>query len=529
MKDILCDLSSGIESLEKSIDKSKLVPVQVQVSRKGKSFTKTVWKKASEVEESGKQLKIPEEPAKDKPSRPEKLTFDNAFDGLPGKLKGAELAEEVTDRLRNSIGDRLTKTELAKTLEKLGVDTASAVDIIHAFGTGNFEGFGKDKEKEEPEAGDKGSPEDRLKSLQKQLDDVEKQYADKDMDDYYLDTTSRINKEIKKIEREIGVSKETLAKTKAKTEKSEEKAPAPSKESSKDSGTPKTTNNSVESGSKPENLSAEFDKLKKTDKQGALKFLKDNGVTWQEHSHPAINLMRATMAVNGTKPVAPNKGKGVEKPAKVSNSEAVEAIKAKGVKWEEHSHPAINLMRAKMAEKKFNENPKKDEKSEDSKEDKGTILSKSEFRTLLGERMTIHNASTRNPRKIMVKVRGRLYNVDVLKIAEKPGFGVTFKSAEDKEIPDLKGMEVPYKSHSDYEKALSAGDYLSNEGVIPKNPEYKVRVDSELDYNAKGNIVLSETITLWFDKDMTAETARDVSKLIVEASEFLKDDNNNSK
>lgn len=108
---------------------------------------------------------------------------------------------------------------------------------------------------------------------------------------------------------------------------------------------------------------AEFEKLKKSDKPAALAYLKDCGVTWEENPHPAINLMRATMAAKGSgkpsepanKPI-PGQLAKPEKKAKVDNSsknaEYLAGLKEKGITWEENAHPAINLMRAKMAEKK---------------------------------------------------------------------------------------------------------------------------------------------------------------------------------
>lgn len=50
MKTIIENIDETTELLEKALDKSKLVPVTVQVTRKGKVFNKVVWKKASEVE-----------------------------------------------------------------------------------------------------------------------------------------------------------------------------------------------------------------------------------------------------------------------------------------------------------------------------------------------------------------------------------------------------------------------------------------------------------------------------------------------
>lgn len=107
--------------------------------------------------------------------------------------------------------------------------------------------------------------------------------------------------------------------------------------------------------------SDKFDKLEKTNKPSALEYLKSCGITWEEHSHAAINWMRAKVAMqksNGTyQPKVPaRKNSGDTSKTKLSGEDYLRELKAKGVTWEENKHPAINLMRAKMAEKKFNEN-----------------------------------------------------------------------------------------------------------------------------------------------------------------------------
>lgn len=112
---------------------------------------------------------------------------------------------------------------------------------------------------------------------------------------------------------------------------------------------------------------SQLEDLFKKDKLAGLQKLKDLGIAWKENAHPAINLMRAKEAMKkhfgSTQPNSLPKSTQApsEKTTKQSESTSsyLASLTAKGITWEENPHPAINLMRAKMAEKKFNENSNK--------------------------------------------------------------------------------------------------------------------------------------------------------------------------
>lgn len=136
-------------------------------------------------------------------------------------------------------------------------------------------------------------------------------------------------------------------------------------------------------GSDPSGSSSStLDDLFKTNKLAALNKLKEMGIKWEENAHPAINLMRAKMALkkhnadnadqpgndpqSKSAPAAPQDTKKdnatdgtgsllgeFDSIYKKDKNKALEFLKQKGVKWEENAHPAINVMRAKMALKKF--------------------------------------------------------------------------------------------------------------------------------------------------------------------------------
>ena len=110
---------------------------------------------------------------------------------------------------------------------------------------------------------------------------------------------------------------------------------------------------------------------------------KNQGVTWKEHSHPAINWMRASMAIqehmssntSDTHDDTSNAHDASEKSQKKDTTEVKEKVKelvkklggrdnilnsmkSQGISWSEHSHPAINWMRAMQAlSKVLSENP----------------------------------------------------------------------------------------------------------------------------------------------------------------------------
>lgn len=115
------------------------------------------------------------------------------------------------------------------------------------------------------------------------------------------------------------------------------------------------------------------------DKASFLKDLKDRGITWEESSHPAINFMRAKMALNnaiingthgftftvGAQPptVPPNpskpskstlsqmakdKTKDFRKSCK-DRADFLDKLKKLGITWTEHSNSNINHMRACVA------------------------------------------------------------------------------------------------------------------------------------------------------------------------------------
>ena len=57
---------------------------------------------------------------------------------------------------------------------------------------------------------------------------------------------------------------------------------------------------------------SEFEKLK-GDRGKAMQYLKDCGITWQEHSHDGVNWMRASMAAKDAAGISSNKGGGAPK------------------------------------------------------------------------------------------------------------------------------------------------------------------------------------------------------------------------
>lgn len=92
--------------------------------------------------------------------------------------------------------------------------------------------------------------------------------------------------------------------------------------------------------------------LFKTDKASGLEKLKTMGVTWEENPHPAVNLMRAKVAMKQYFGISASKPGGTQQdqPSK-NNQDLISKLKSMGVSWKENQHPAINLMRAKMAAK----------------------------------------------------------------------------------------------------------------------------------------------------------------------------------
>ena len=145
---------------------------------------------------------------------------------------------------------------------------------------------------------------------------------------------------------------------------------------------------------------AYFDSIK-SDKKLALDYLKSCGLTWSEHSHPAINWMRAMQSYSAaqggaissqkqsSQVIAQPQTKTQQSPQKsqagkdtqdvvltstqkdeldsgsngkektvilkklLGNDKCVQYAKQLGVTWEEHSHPAINIMRMSMALKDY--------------------------------------------------------------------------------------------------------------------------------------------------------------------------------
>jgi hypothetical protein len=129
----------------------------------------------------------------------------------------------------------------------------------------------------------------------------------------------------------------------------------------------------------------EFDKLK-SDKVKALQYLKDCGITWQEHSHAGVNWMRACMAAKQAAGISNNSSSASQSSSQSSSSVPTSSVKkldyqkltadgydnldakkkvasikkqinkdefvslaSKITSWTTHSNPAINLMRASMA------------------------------------------------------------------------------------------------------------------------------------------------------------------------------------
>ena len=113
------------------------------------------------------------------------------------------------------------------------------------------------------------------------------------------------------------------------------------------------------------------------DKKGAMKYAKDNGISWNEHQNPNINWMRCQMAVNkalggsnykenhcyfrtlNTSGLSsdfdtkPKKDKIVELLKQNSRDSLMSFAKDNGISWKENSNPGINWMRASMAIQKY--------------------------------------------------------------------------------------------------------------------------------------------------------------------------------
>lgn len=107
---------------------------------------------------------------------------------------------------------------------------------------------------------------------------------------------------------------------------------------------------------------SQLEDLFKKDKLAGLQKLKELGITWAENKHPAINLMRAKEAmkkhygVTQTKPVTNEQTKTTKSDKKNADKHAdyLANLRTKGITWNESENVGINVMRAKMAEKKFN-------------------------------------------------------------------------------------------------------------------------------------------------------------------------------
>ena len=126
----------------------------------------------------------------------------------------------------------------------------------------------------------------------------------------------------------------------------------------------------------------EFEKLK-ADHNKAIQYLKDCGVTWQEHSHAGVNWMRASMAAKQAAGITNGKvgapagntnaagshnvkqldywklaadgydnldaKKKVASIKKQTDKDEFVTLASKITSWNSHPNPAINLMRASMA------------------------------------------------------------------------------------------------------------------------------------------------------------------------------------
>ena len=142
------------------------------------------------------------------------------------------------------------------------------------------------------------------------------------------------------------------------------------------------------SGSVPTPAPGAFDKAYfdtlVSDKSKALEYLKSCGITWNEHNHAGINWMRAMQAVKATssktaiQPTSQSQSTaqstpsqatvtidqstldelkqyktGKEKVAflkeKLGQDGCLQFAKQQGVKWDEHTHKGINIMRMSMA------------------------------------------------------------------------------------------------------------------------------------------------------------------------------------
>lgn len=154
-------------------------------------------------------------------------------------------------------------------------------------------------------------------------------------------------------------------------------------------------NNPTQNGSKAFDFS-EFENLK-SDRGEAMKYLKDCGITWQEHSHDGVNWMRASMAAKQAAGISAPSGSSSSSSVKSSGTKAVPkldykklagdgydnldgkkkvvaikkqidkdgfvSIASKVTNWTPHSNPAINLMRASMEFSKWCETHSMDELS----------------------------------------------------------------------------------------------------------------------------------------------------------------------
>lgn len=360
MKTIIENIDETTELLEKALDKSKLVPVTVQVTRKGKVFNKVVWKKASEVEaekNKSKQMTLPkdEKPAKAQPKHDITITKDS--DGVYSYTsKGEDMGLKFK-----------SKNDLISHL----ADTHSHVDLP------SIKSLVNDADKNGSSSTEFDTPTLRYDSDKKDFKKVQikttgtiKKNADgtftfsdgaEGMDITEDSKDDLIRRMVESDRTDLATAKELVNGLKnSDTSSKTYTSTAIEFEDKQQASTDVKESSEVEKQTLDIN---KFDSLKKTNRPAALEYLKDCGVTWEENPHPAINLMRATMAAKGSgkpsepanKPI-PGQLAKPEKKAKVDNSsknaEYLAGLKEKGITWEENAHPAINLMRAKMAEKK---------------------------------------------------------------------------------------------------------------------------------------------------------------------------------
>lgn len=383
---LLKSVADATEVLEKALDKSKLVPVTVQVTRKGKVFNKVVWKKASEVEaekNKSKQMTLPkdEKPAKAQPKHDITITKDS--DGVYSYTsKGEDMGLKF--KSKNDLISHLADTHSHVDLPSI----KSLVDDADKKGSSSTE-FDTPTLRYDSDKKDFKKVQIKTTGTIKKNADGTFTFSDgaEGMDITEDSKDDLIRRMVESDRTDLATAKELVNGLKnSDTSSKTYTSTAIEFEDKQQASTDVKESSEVEKQTLDIN---KFDSLKKTNRPAALEYLKDCGVTWEENPHPAINLMRATMAAKGlstnpaknpskenSKPI-PNQlqkpketKKAPEGDKQAKNQAYLQGLKDKGITWEENAHPAINLMRAKMAEKKAGTTQQPDKATEDKPVDK---------------------------------------------------------------------------------------------------------------------------------------------------------------